>query len=198
QAPPAAKAPSADRLPSSVMPTPALVRLDRQGRVVVLHKVRVTHYVQKTTPDGLNVVVPETAYVSYQSSFGLDALRAFDTTGKEMDRNVLTRLLKKEVLGLIYPAGQELDSLQLRLFKEGTPVFVLPMPIGPAAEIRPPLAAPTPVPAPQGESLPTTPLGPYPGAGPGGTVAPPQSAPGSTVPAPSGGLTPTPAQTTGE
>jgi RNA polymerase sigma factor (sigma-70 family) len=192
-APPPAKAPAADGLPNSAMPTPALVRLAGQGRVEVRLKVRVTTYVQITGPDGQTFVVPKMAYVPRSSYCELDALQAFDTTGKELDRKALSRLLKKEVLGLIYHAGQELDPLQLRLFKEGTPVFVLPLPAPPAA-VQPPLAAPaTPLPAPPGTVPPPAPLGPYPGAGPGGAVAPPRTVPQPNLPAPPGGLTPPPA-----
>jgi RNA polymerase sigma factor (sigma-70 family) len=197
QAPPPVQAPAADRLPSSAMPTPALVRLDGQGRVVVRLKVHATRYEQRTGPDGQTFVVPVSAYVPQSSHFGLDTLRAFDTTGKEMGRQDLARLLKKEVLGLVYANGQEPDPLQLRLFKVGTPVFVLPMPLPPTG-VQPPLTAPpTPAPAVPGVVPPPAPLGPYPGAGPGGTVAPPQAVPPPALPAQPGGLTPPPAPAPG-
>jgi RNA polymerase sigma factor (sigma-70 family) len=197
QAPPPVKAPAAEGLPGSAMPLPALVRLAGQGRVEVRWKAPTVRYVQITKPDGQNVVVPKLAYVPVSNYCELDALQAFDTTGKELDRKALGRLLKKEVLGLVYYAGQELDPLQLRLFKEGTPVFVLPMPAPPAAA-QPPLTAPAnSLPAPPGAVLPAPALGPYPGAGPGGTVAPPQPVPRPDLPAPPGGLTPAPVPTPG-
>jgi hypothetical protein len=128
---PAGGGQGAKSLPDDPMPTPALVRVDDRGRLVVRHKVRTYQY--NVRPGGRGLGPAERITVLQASYFGLGDARVFDTGGKEVDRKSLPGLLKKEVLGVVYFVGQKVDPRHLRLLKEGTLVFSVPLPAPPPA-----------------------------------------------------------------
>ena len=78
-----------------------------------------------------------------------DAVRAFGTDGKPLDRKTLrARLQKEEAPVLVSADGREVDLFHLQLIKEGTVILVLPLgdlqlPPQPAPAV-PPVAAPQP------------------------------------------------------
>jgi RNA polymerase sigma factor (sigma-70 family) len=108
-------------------------------------------------------------------TYDLDDVQVLDTKGKKIDNKELAKLLKEETVAMASLYGQSVDPLHLRILKEGTLTFVLPMP-----KFGPPVpggkVVPLPAPAPPG----AVPGGFGFGGGAGGIgVAPP----GKTVPA---------------
>jgi hypothetical protein len=57
-----------------------------------------------------------------------DEVQILDTRGKKIDKKELEKLLKKEVVAMAAMTDGAIDPLHLRVLKEGTLVFVLPMP----------------------------------------------------------------------
>src|SRR5262249_5014179 len=105
------------------------------------------------------------------SYLGLSDIHAFDTSGKELKTKELSRLLKKEVLALVYHRGQKVDPLHLRLLKEGTLVFLLPLPASTSADAN---GMMMPVPAlPGGNFVPPPAVAPAAPAAGGAIPAPP-------------------------
>src|ERR1043166_279910 len=112
---------------STLPPTQALVSL-QNGKLVVR-----TIGVDSVTPvtkvvDGRHV----TSYVLKEkvtlTTYDLIAIKVYDVMGKRVDVRELPKLLNKEIVALISKDGLEVDPLHLRLFKEGTLLFLLPLP----------------------------------------------------------------------
>jgi RNA polymerase sigma factor (sigma-70 family) len=123
-------------------------------------------------------------------TYDLDDVQILDTKGKKIDKKELAKLLKEEIVAMASQWGQPVDPLHLRVLKEGTLTFILPMPkpgVAPGFPgIAPPgVPVPLPAPLPPG-ALPPPPAGGFPGAP--GAVPPPliTPAPPATpaVPAP--------------
>jgi RNA polymerase sigma factor (sigma-70 family) len=109
-------------------------------------------------------------------TYDLDDVQVLDTKDKKIDNKELAKLLKEETVAMASLYGQSVDPLHLRVLKEGTLTFVLPMP-----KFKPGVpggVVPLPAPAPPG-AAPGGGFGFGGGAGGGIGVAPP----GTTVPA---------------
>ncbi|MBI3410864.1 MAG: sigma-70 family RNA polymerase sigma factor [Planctomycetes bacterium] len=117
-------------LPQGPMPTQALVSLDDAGQLVV--RTREAAYKQFAQGQQL-MVVDEIKTRQYK----LGEVQVFDVRVEPIDPKQLPKMLAKEVAALIIRGRQPLDPLHFRLHKEGTLVFVIPLPPGPA----PPAAA---------------------------------------------------------
>jgi hypothetical protein len=84
-----------------------------------------------------------------------DMVKVFDVSGKSINKKEFPQLLKKETVALVSTDVHAADPLNLRLFKEGTLLFVLPSPDPefnaprPVAHFPPPVAdnAPPAIPA---------------------------------------------------
>jgi len=61
-------------------------------------------------------------------SYDLKEVRVFDTKGKEIGKQKLAKLLKDETVAVVSFGEQLPDPLHLRILKEGTLVFILPLP----------------------------------------------------------------------
>jgi RNA polymerase sigma factor (sigma-70 family) len=61
-------------------------------------------------------------------SYDLNEVQVFDTKGKEVGKKELAKLLKDETVAVASFGDQPPDPLHLRILKEGTLVFVLPLP----------------------------------------------------------------------
>ena len=61
-------------------------------------------------------------------TYDLKEVEVLDTKGKTIDAAEVAKLLKEETVALASMPGQKVDPLHLRLVKEGTLVFNLPMP----------------------------------------------------------------------
>ena len=61
-------------------------------------------------------------------SYDLKEVQVFDTKGKEVGKKELAKLLKEETVAVASFGDQLPDPLHLRILKEGTLVFVLPLP----------------------------------------------------------------------
>ena len=61
-------------------------------------------------------------------TYDLTDVQVVDTTGRKLDKKDLGKLLKEETVATASFAGMEVDPLHLRILKEGTLVFILPMP----------------------------------------------------------------------
>jgi hypothetical protein len=97
--------------------------------------------------------------------------RVFGGEGKLVEKTKLSPLLKEETLVLVSANGRPVDPLHLRLVKEGTLIFVLPVPTAPPAVVpaAPPVVVPGPTP---GYVLPAVPS-----TGPPPLPAPPLAPP---------------------
>jgi hypothetical protein len=97
------------------------------------------------------------------TTYDLDDVKVLDTKGKEVDKKDLPKLLKEETVAMASLCGQPVDPLHLRVLKDGTLTFILPVPKGGGGIGLPGIAPPAlPVPpAPggvgAGGGLPTTP-----------------------------------------
>ena len=128
-------------------------------------------------------------------TYELKDVQVFDTKGNKVDDKALKKLLKDETVAMAV-WGDKLDPLNLRVLKEGTLTFVLPMQgFGPNML---PGGGPVPLPGP-GVPGGLPPGGPVPLPGPGGVPGalppgggvgnglPPMPGGGDTVPVPPGG-----------
>jgi hypothetical protein len=102
-----------------------------------------------TAKDG--EVRPVTSYrqqrLDHAEIYDTDEWRVYDTEGQVVRLKELRKRLKGETLALISANGRPVDPLHLRLYKEDTLIFVLPLrpvPAVPAVGTAPP---PAPVPA---------------------------------------------------
>jgi hypothetical protein len=127
-------------LSSNPMPQPALVGLDK-GQLVV----RTLSVIYEPTA----VLFQGQMQSSYQKTeilmtkrYDVAMVTVYEVGGKSIPKKDLSRLLKKETVALVSTDAGATDSLNLRLFKEGLLLFVLP----PSA---PPGAGVTYVPAPR-------------------------------------------------
>jgi hypothetical protein len=94
--------------------------------------------------------------------YATDMVKVYDVNGKAISTKKLPELLKKEMVALASTDPQAAEPLNLRLFKEGTLLFILP----PLLSQPPPAvveARPTPiVPPPAATSEPPLPAPSYP------------------------------------
>ncbi|HEV3261721.1 MAG TPA: RNA polymerase sigma factor [Gemmataceae bacterium] len=136
-------------LPSSPMPGQALVHLDKGHLVVrtldVMYEPTAVQYEGKT-------------HTSYQKAetlrtmhYDTGMVKVYDVKGTSIDRKALPDLLKKETVALVSADPHAADPLNLRLFKEGTLLFVLPAASAPPAP--PNYYVPT-IPPPAGPAIP--------------------------------------------
>src|SRR6185369_8962908 len=92
--------------------------------------------------DGRNV----TSYIWKEkvnvASFDLSVVKICDLNGKRIESKEISKLLNNEIVALIAKDGIEVDPLHLQLFKEGTLLFLLPLP-NPAPTIALPTAPDT-------------------------------------------------------
>jgi RNA polymerase sigma factor (sigma-70 family) len=65
-----------------------------------------------------------------ESSYDLKDVRVLDTRGKKISTKELAKVLKEETVAVASFGGFPLDPLHLRILKEGTIVFLLPLPPG--------------------------------------------------------------------
>ena len=84
----------------------------------------------------------------------LKEVKVYGTDRKEVDEGLLSRLLRQRVPALCSTDGKQVDPLHLRLVKEGTLIFVGPVPKGLAVKSVPevvvPARMPPPAPLPSG------------------------------------------------
>ncbi len=119
-------------LPQGKAPVQALISL-KQGKLIVRTSgVDSVKAVSKVI-DGQNV----TSYVIKEKvttqDYEIKDVKVFDVKGHPIDVRSLADLLKREIVALVATDGQKIDGqnvdpLHLRLFKEGTLLFLLPLP----------------------------------------------------------------------
>jgi hypothetical protein len=122
-----------DVLPASPPPAQALVALDKDGRLRV--KTAIHYYEPKTTVNagGTPVTTYRQVATLHEVRYRLKEVHVYDVKGKAVDKKTLAKLLPKETLALVAVQGMPADPLHLRLVKEGTLLFVLPVPVAPPA-----------------------------------------------------------------
>jgi hypothetical protein len=135
------------RLPSGPPPEQALVALGADGRLTVARSVTVVVPRTSITGHGKSVTSYSAVSSTTEERYDCEDVRVYDTKGHEVAAKALPGLLKGETLVLVAVDGRPVDPLHLRLTREGTLIFVLPVqPVQPAA--APPVTfAPVP-PAP--------------------------------------------------
>jgi hypothetical protein len=131
-------------LPTCSMPRQALVGLEKHQLYVRTLDVI---YEPITTRNGYEV---RTSYQQIEvlktRRYDLNMVKVYDVHGKRIAEKQLPRLLKKETVALVSADSQAADPLNLRLFKEGTLLFILPGAVGPQYYYEP-VVPPQPVPA---------------------------------------------------
>jgi RNA polymerase sigma factor (sigma-70 family) len=142
------------RLPAGPAPNQALVILGKDGKLRVWMERATDVYIPHTDFSGPK---PVTSYqlVSrlQETHYRFDEVRVFNMKGKPVDRKKLPGLLAEETLALVSADDKPVDPLHLRLYKEGTLLFVLPPPVArPVPPVEPDPAGFTP--APEGRSNP--------------------------------------------
>jgi RNA polymerase sigma factor (sigma-70 family) len=143
---PATSEPSRRMLvPGGVMPRQALVRMEKGQLAVQTSDVMYEPVV---------VRLEDRVHTSYQKTeilrtrqYELDMIKVYDMRGRSINKKELSDLLKKERLALISNDAQVADPDNLRLFKEGTLLFILPL-SPPAVGYPASLPQATAVPAP--------------------------------------------------
>jgi hypothetical protein len=128
---PAPEAPAKDDadadldLPVGTPLTQVLVRLDKNGKLVV--KTMIRNGPQRTTASGGGAPQSEITTIQIQRC-DLADVKVVDAKGKNIDESELIKLLKKESVAMASLHGEPVDPLHLRVLKEGTLVFTLPAP----------------------------------------------------------------------
>jgi RNA polymerase sigma factor (sigma-70 family) len=124
-------------LPVGTPLTQVRVRLDKNGKLVVKTAIR-ENWGGRMMPGagGAGVgdgVAPLAEVTTIQIlRFDLVDVKALDVKGKKIEESDLIKLLKKETVAMVSFHGEPVDPLHLRVLKEGTLVFALPAPRGPA------------------------------------------------------------------
>ncbi len=121
------------QLPRTPLPCPALINLDK-GQLVV----RIVEAFQVPTSGGVEGKV-QSRYQKVEMlrsmPVELEMVQVYDVQGKSIDRKELLRLLKQEILALVSSDPRAADPPNLRLFKEGTLLFVLPQGYTPSSPV---------------------------------------------------------------
>jgi hypothetical protein len=129
-------------LPQGPPPMQVLVSLEKSGKLVVKTATVIGFGIAPLPPainpgalpapapggggfGGTGLVKPMGSH-----TFDLNDVQVLDTTGKKVDRKELVKLLKEETVAMASFGGREIDPLHLRVLKEGTLVFILPLPKG--------------------------------------------------------------------
>jgi hypothetical protein len=164
-----------EKLPDGPAPIQVVVKMDEDERLLVHRKSNVyqpvTSYVT-ANKDG--EVRPVTSYqlqrIDHAEIYDTDEFRVYDTEGHAVRLKELRKRLKGETLALISANGRPVDPLHLRLYKEDTLIFVLPLRPVPAV----PVVGTAPPPAPLDPPVPIAP--------PSVSPAPPVDDPEASVP----------------
>ena len=76
---------------------------------------------------GNPVTFYEVVYTLRADRYGREEVEVYDMRRNKLDTNDLAKLLNKEIAALVLAGTREIDPLHLRLIKEGTLIFVLPL-----------------------------------------------------------------------
>jgi hypothetical protein len=173
------KEPSAEELPTTAMPSQAFIRVIGKGKDLEVRQKLTTYRAITRKQGAKEVTYYDRVYSDQSRQFELALVKVYDSHGKKLDVKTMRKLLKGEKLALVYPDGQELDPLHLRVLKEGTLLVVLPAAANagsaPAFEV-PPGALPPPAM--------TLPQGVLPANLPPGAIPPPPPVAPAEVPPP--------------
>jgi hypothetical protein len=174
-------------LPTGPMPRQALVGLEKEHLLVrtldvIYEPVSIRNGYEVRTSYQMTEVLKTRRYQ-------LEVVKVYDVHGQRLRDKQLPKLLKKETVALISSTDEAADPLNLRLFKEGTLLFIIPSAIGPQPPTyyeQPTAIYPQPVPPAPIVSAPRppapAPLRSTPSNPPPATATPPTE-PRSPVPA---------------
>jgi RNA polymerase sigma factor (sigma-70 family) len=155
-------------LPEGPAPTQALFSLAKDGTLLVRTSTTFYQPVSSINADGARVTSYRAITTTRTESFDLSEVTVRETHGQKLDPAQVRKRLKGVTPALIYWGQKEVDPLHLRLIKDGTLVFNLPMrpvvvpavpPVAPAPALPPapvieavPPLSPPPAPLPRKES----------------------------------------------
>ena len=144
------------------MPRQALVRLEKG--LLLVQTLDLIYEPITTVAQGRPITAYQNVEIRKTRRFPANTFKVYDMTGKPLDVKQLPKLLKKEIVALFSSDERAADPLTLRLFKEGTLLFVLssaaPPPAPPlshAPAVAYPPDAPIPPPAPATAPIPYAP-----------------------------------------
>lgn len=134
-------------LPKGPAPVQVLVSLDKEGKLAVRAEHLVAVGIRKPQlpedperegqpPDshvlikgiGRSLLTMPRPPGAIELSYDLKEVQVFDTNGKEVEKEKTAKLLKDETVAVACFGDQPPDPLHLRILREGTLVFVLPLP----------------------------------------------------------------------
>lgn len=123
-------------LPKGPAPVQVLARVDKDGKLVVKAEQMVAVGVRRPPlgedpPPGPRVLIKapmSRPHDPFEWAYDLKKVRVFDTKGKEIGKKEWAKRLKDETVAVASFGDQPPDLLHLRILREGTLVFVLPLP----------------------------------------------------------------------
>jgi hypothetical protein len=134
------------KLPDAPAPEHALVVL-KGGRLNFWRKTITYQPVTRALSEQFGSVTSyEQTIALLATGYAVEQVKAYDTRGRVVEHKTLPGLLKGETVVLVSADGKRVDPFYLRLVKEGTLVFVLPV-SSPPRPPRPVTAPPPLVPA---------------------------------------------------
>jgi RNA polymerase sigma factor (sigma-70 family) len=126
---------SEGRLPTGPAPLQALVSLDKDEVVVRTNQCA---YVPRTVFRGNEgVTTYEAMNVLRADRYDRTKVEVFDTRRRKLDNKDMAKWLKEEIPALVLFGTREIDPLHLRLIKDGTLIFVLPVQTAPVIAVPP-------------------------------------------------------------
>lgn len=133
-----APAPTVEQLPKSMPPELAIVRLEKDGSLVIHRPVakevtyNVTEFVAVKKPGNVIENVPVTTVRKkvmqelVPVAMRVMGLQGYDTDGKPIAGERLAELLRKDSIVLLYRDGQKPDPAYSRVVRDNTVILVLP------------------------------------------------------------------------
>jgi uncharacterized protein (TIGR03067 family) len=119
------------RLPSGPAPEQALVKLDGDKVVITVSQqvaIPKTTHTQVMTDHGVeyrSVTRYELTSRLFEIRSDRKDVQVRDTHNRKLDASELPKLLKKEIVAYVLVGSSEIDTLHLRLMKEGTLIFLI-------------------------------------------------------------------------
>jgi RNA polymerase sigma factor (sigma-70 family) len=124
-------------LPKGPPPVQVLVSLAKNGKLVVKMTNMIGFRPAPKRPANLPPPAPGAPRLGglglmpplgrLESSYDLNEVQVLDTTGKKVGKKELAKLLEDETVAVASFGGKPIDPLHLRILKEGTLVFILPV-----------------------------------------------------------------------
>jgi hypothetical protein len=115
-------------LPTGRAPNQVLVKLDRDGKLVVKSAVTGFQMDEQRRAPGEQSIGTKLVTTVRSDTFRLDDVRVIDSRVKTIDKKTWVKRINRETVAMAVFNGQKVDPRHLRVLKEGMLVFILPAP----------------------------------------------------------------------